>query len=60
MLQMKLNQNEALKKQAILQLKVELEQNKKNLDMRYEEKVKLETTLSENNKKLLSKEINKF
>ena len=38
MLQIKLSQNEALKKQTILQLKVELEQNKKNLEMRYEEK----------------------
>ncbi len=60
MLQIKLSQNEALKKQTILQLKVELEQNKKNLEMRYEEKIKSETTLSENNKILLTKEINEL
>ena len=60
MLQIKLSQNEALKKQTILQLKVELEQTKKNLEMRYEEKIKSETTLSENNKILLTKEINEL
>lgn len=59
-LQIKLNKNEALRKQALLQLKVELEQNKKNLETRYEEKIKLETTLSENNKKLITKEINEL
>lgn len=60
MLQIKLSQNEALKKQTILQLKVELEQNKKNLEMRYEEKIKSENALGENNKMLLTKEINEL
>lgn len=60
LLKIKLKKNEALRKQALLQLKVELEQNKKNLETKYEEKVKLETTLSENNKKILTREINEL
>lgn len=60
MLQIKLDKNEALRKQALLLLKVELEQNKKKLEIQYEENIKSESALSENNKTLLIKEINKL